>query len=77
MPLPEQSRKVTYWQSGKLPFILDMRQPEEFRGGHIAGANLISLDALFERMKELPQIGKSFVFVFWRVAAARWPANWV
>jgi rhodanese-related sulfurtransferase len=36
-------------------FILDVRQPEEFRAGHIAGAKLIPLNELRERMDELPQ----------------------
>jgi rhodanese-related sulfurtransferase len=37
------------------PFLLDVRQPEEFREGHIAGAKLIPLGELRARMKELPQ----------------------
>lgn len=36
------------------PFILDVRQPSEFSGGHVAGAKLIPLDQLQSRMKELP-----------------------
>jgi rhodanese-related sulfurtransferase len=36
-------------------FILDVRQPEEFRTGHIAGATLIPLGELNERLKELPK----------------------
>ena len=42
-------------RSGKRPFILDVRQPEEFREGHISGAKLIPLGELRERMKELPK----------------------
>jgi rhodanese-related sulfurtransferase len=34
--------------------ILDVRQPEEFRAGHIAGARLIPLNELGQRMSELP-----------------------
>jgi rhodanese-related sulfurtransferase len=36
------------------PFLLDVRQPEEFREGHIQGAALIPLNELPARMKELP-----------------------
>ena len=34
--------------------ILDVRQPDEFRAGHIAGAKLIPLNELPRRMSELP-----------------------
>ncbi len=37
------------------PFIVDVRQPDEYRGGHILGAKLIPLDQLKHRMKELPR----------------------
>jgi rhodanese-related sulfurtransferase len=37
------------------PFLLDVRQPEEFREGHIAGAKLIPLGELRARMNELPK----------------------
>ena len=40
--------------NGEPLFILDVRQPEEFRGGHIAGAKLIPLGELGKRVKELP-----------------------
>ncbi len=36
-------------------FLLDVRQPEEFRLGHIAGAKLIPLGELGRRMNEVPQ----------------------
>ena len=39
----------------KRPFLLDVRQPEEFRLGHIAGAKLIPLGELSSRMNEVPQ----------------------
>ena len=35
--------------------ILDVRQPNEYRAGHIKGAKLIPLDELGRRMKELPE----------------------
>lgn len=37
------------------PFILDVRQPEEFRSGHIAGAKLVPLGELRQRLQELPK----------------------
>lgn len=36
-------------------FVLDVRQPQEFAGGHIKGAKLIPLHELGKRMKEIPQ----------------------
>ena len=37
------------------PYLLDVRQPEEFRSGHISGAKLIPLGELRARMNELPK----------------------
>lgn len=37
------------------PFLLDVREPEEFRAGHIAGATLIPLRELGHRANELPR----------------------
>lgn len=37
------------------PFLLDVRQPEEYRAGHITGAKLIPLGELSQRLKELPR----------------------
>ena len=42
-------------KNGKRPLVVDVRQPEEFRAGHIAGAKLIPLDQLNRRLKELPK----------------------
>lgn len=36
-------------------FLLDVREPDEYRAGHIAGAKLIPLGELNRRMNELPQ----------------------
>jgi len=36
------------------PYLLDVRQPEEFRAAHIAGANLIPLGELDIRIREVP-----------------------
>ena len=37
------------------PILLDVRQPEEYQSGHIAGAKLIPLGELPQRMNELPK----------------------
>lgn len=37
------------------PFILDVRQPNEFQSGHIMGAKLIPLGELSARMDEVPK----------------------
>lgn len=49
-------------KSGKHPLVLDVRQTEEFRQAHIAGAKLIPLGELHKRMNELPQ-GREIVCV--------------
>ena len=35
--------------------VIDVREPSEWRAGHIAGATLISLGTLAQRMHELPR----------------------
>jgi len=40
-------------KDGKRPLVLDVRQPEEYRSGHIPGAKLIPLGELSRRVKEL------------------------
>ncbi|HEX5838123.1 MAG TPA: rhodanese-like domain-containing protein [Anaerolineales bacterium] len=42
-------------KNGKRPLVIDVRQPDEYRTGHIAGARLIPLNQLSKRMKDLPQ----------------------
>ena len=42
-------------KNAKRPLVLDVRQPEEFRAGHIQGAKLLPLNELDRRLKELPQ----------------------
>jgi rhodanese-related sulfurtransferase len=39
----------------KRPLVLDVRQPEEFRTGHIVSAKLVPLGELRRQMKELPK----------------------
>jgi rhodanese-related sulfurtransferase len=47
---------------GKHPLVVDVRQPDEYRQGHITGSKLIPLNELRRRMKELPQ-GREIVCV--------------
>jgi rhodanese-related sulfurtransferase len=42
-------------QNGRPPVVLDVRQPLEYRSGHIAGAKLIPLGDLDKRLNELPR----------------------
>ena len=42
-------------KNGKRPLVIDVRQPDEYRTGHIAGAKLIPLNKLSNRINELPQ----------------------
>ena len=42
-------------KSTEPPFILDVRQPEEYNLGHIAGTKLIPLGELSKRMNEVPR----------------------
>ncbi len=42
-------------ENGQSLLILDVRQPDEYRAGHIAGAKLIPLNELGRRMNELPK----------------------
>ncbi|MBL7942112.1 MAG: rhodanese-like domain-containing protein [Flavobacteriales bacterium] len=55
----ELSEKLKF---GKHPLVLDVRQPEEFRTGHVPGAKLIPLNELSQRMGELPK-GREIVCV--------------
>ncbi|MBN8581001.1 MAG: rhodanese-like domain-containing protein [Anaerolineae bacterium] len=47
---------------GKHPLVLDVRQPEEFRTGHITGAKLMPLNELPRKMSELPK-GREIVCI--------------
>lgn len=55
----ELSEKLKY---GKHPLLVDVRQPAEFRQGHIAGAKLIPLNELYRHMGELPK-GREIVCI--------------
>jgi len=39
----------------KRPLVVDVRQPEEYRTGHIAGSKLIPLNDLSNHINELPK----------------------
>lgn len=42
-------------QAKPAPFLLDVRQPDEYSAGHIAGATLIPLGELNARLNKLPK----------------------
>ncbi len=42
-------------KDAKRPLVLDVREPEEYREGHIAGAKLMPLGELLGKMKSLPK----------------------
>src|SRR6266496_4956464 len=42
-------------KNGKHPLVVDVRQLEEYRSGHIAGAKLIPLGELNRKMQQLPK----------------------
>ncbi len=50
---PQEAQQLM--NSSKPPFLLDVRQPEEFKQGRIEGAKLIPLGQLTERLDEVPQ----------------------
>ena len=42
-------------KNAKRPLILDVRQPDEFRSGHISGAKLVPLGNLKNSLTDLPK----------------------
>jgi rhodanese-related sulfurtransferase len=42
-------------KGSKRPLLIDVREPHEYKSGHIAGAKLIPLGELSKRMGELPK----------------------
>lgn len=42
-------------RNAKRPLVIDVRQPEEYRQGHISGSRLIPLGELSRRLDELPK----------------------
>lgn len=56
---PELQKKLKGQQK---PFLLDVRSPGEFKGGHIIGARLIPLDELASHNGNLPK-SRSIVVV--------------
>ena len=49
-------------KNGKHPLVVDVRQPEEYKSGHINGAKLIPLQELHKKMSELPK-GREIVCI--------------
>jgi 3-mercaptopyruvate sulfurtransferase SseA len=58
------------------PFLLDVRQPDEFSAGHIAGATLIPLHELPTRLTNCRKTAKLSAYAARAIAAARRRANW-
>lgn len=54
-PAVDAAAAQTKLQTKPAPFVLDVRQPEEFNAAHIAGATLIPLGELKTRLKKLPK----------------------
>jgi rhodanese-related sulfurtransferase len=56
-PVPTVSALELYkkLKGREQPYVLDVRQPEEFRLGHITGAKLIPLAELGIRLNEIPK----------------------
>lgn len=56
-PIPEIDPKELNerLKGGKNFVLIDVRQPGEFKSGHVPGAKLIPLGELAERAKELPK----------------------
>ncbi len=50
----EAAEAYTRLQSKPAPILVDVREPEEFRAGHVAGAKLIPLNEIGKKVKELP-----------------------
>ncbi len=57
---PEEVFRII--SEGKEHFLLDVRTPEEYSGGHIEGANLIPVDQLESRMDEIPRDKQIIVY---------------
>jgi rhodanese-related sulfurtransferase len=55
VPSVDASEFQARLKNGQRPLVIDVRQPDEYRTGHIAGAKLIPLGELSRRMKEIPQ----------------------
>ncbi len=60
------SHVYEHWRQGAdspIPFVLiDVRTPEEYREGHIAGARLIPVQELAGRLSEVPRDRQVYVY---------------
>lgn len=54
-PAVDASAAQAKLQAKPAPFVLDVRQPDEYNAGHIAGATLIPLGELNARLNKLPK----------------------
>ncbi len=55
VPIIEASELHEVLAKANRPYLLDVREPVEFRHGHIAGAKLIPLGDLSVHLEELPK----------------------
>ena len=51
----EASEANRLLRGNRPPYILDVREPSEFRAGHIDGATLIPLNSLANRIQQIPK----------------------
>lgn len=55
VPTINVNQAASQLNNGTKPFLLDVRNPDEYSSGHISGAKLIPLHELTARMNELPK----------------------
>ncbi len=62
VPLIEPAALQAYMKAGVKVYLVDVRSPEEFNQGHIAGAVLMPLDGLSNTYTSLPKKGNLVVY---------------
>lgn len=55
MPQISAEEAQTRMESDQPPYVLDVRQPDEYRAGHIPGSHLVPLGTLDQRLQDLPK----------------------
>jgi len=69
------SHTYEHWQQGAkspIPFmLLDVRTPEEYAAGHIAGAKLIPVQVLAEHLNEIPRDKQVYIYCHSGTRSAR------
>jgi rhodanese-related sulfurtransferase len=63
-------------KNSKRPFLLDVRQPQEYQLEHIPGAKLIPLGSLGSRLKEVPKDREIICICATDHEACRQSTNW-